>query len=52
MNGGLETIAERRERLLRQHALANAAAMRAEFWARKDQQGEGDTPCARGEGEL
>lgn len=49
---GLETIAERRERMLRQHALANAGKARAEMWARKDQQGGGDMPCARGEGEL
>lgn len=52
MIGRLETIAERRERLLQQHATANAAKLRAEMWARKVKQGEGDTPCARGEGEL
>lgn len=47
---GIETIAKRRERILRDHALANAGKARAEFWARKDQLGGGDTPCARGEG--
>ena len=43
---GLETIAERRERMLRQHALANAGKQRAEFWARTVKQGGGDVPCA------
>ncbi len=49
---GLETIAERRERLLRQHALANAGKQRAEFWARKVKQGGGAISCAYDEGEL
>jgi hypothetical protein len=48
----LETIEQRRERMLRRHALANAGKLRAEHWARKVKQGGGDTPCARGEGEL
>lgn len=52
MIGRIETIAERRERLLKQHALANAGKLRAEHWARKVKQGEGATPCAGGEGEL
>lgn len=49
---GLETIAERRERILRDHARANAAKLRAEHWARKDQLGGGAISLARGEGEL
>jgi hypothetical protein len=32
---GLETIEERRERLLSEHARANAAKIRAEHWKRK-----------------
>lgn len=48
----LETIAERRERLLMMHARANAAKLRAEFWARKDQLGGGAISLARGEGKL
>lgn len=52
MIGRIETIEQRRERLLRQHALANAGKLRAEMWARKLKQGGGDVPCARGEGEL
>jgi hypothetical protein len=49
---GLETIAERRDRLLREHGRANAETLRAEFWQRKEQQqGEGAIPRAHGEGE-
>lgn len=51
MIGRLETIAERRERLLRQHALANAPRMRAAMWARKDQPGSGAIPVQTLEGE-
>lgn len=47
----LETIAERRERLLSEHARANAGKLRAEHWARKEQQGEGATPVQRLSGE-
>jgi hypothetical protein len=42
MIGGLETIEERRERVLRDHARANAERMRREFWEGK---GEGGIPA-------
>ncbi len=48
---GLETIEQRRDRLWLEHGRANADRTRAEFWARKVEQGEGATPLARDEGE-
>jgi hypothetical protein len=47
----LETIAERRERMLAEHARANAARLRAEHWARKDQLGGGDQGLPREPGQ-
>jgi hypothetical protein len=44
MIGGLETIEQRRDRLLSEHARANAGKLRAEFWARKVEQGGGAIP--------
>lgn len=41
---GLETITERRERLLAEHARANAAKARRDFWQHKAEGGLYPTP--------
>ena len=50
---GLETIEQRRARMMREHGRANADRARAEFWHRKQQQaGPGAIPVRRDQGEV
>ena len=49
MTRRLETIAERRERLLEAHARANAARMRVEYWNHKRESGAHPIPLIQTE---